>query len=558
MLTASEISKLLNEFGKLTDLSGETFKARAYYVAAENLLAHPTPLEQVIAQNKLRTIPGVGEAIAEKIMRLHRTGSHPTLDFMRQQYPAGLLEMFEIPGLGAKKIEIIYGTLKLSTLEELEAACKDGRIAECKGLGKAIQAKIVKGLEMMRSNKGALLADAADNRLHGAVEQLRASSPELKKVEAAGEVRRGCEVVTQLTIAVCSEEGASVVAPQPEITIAMGTPENYGAALIFATGSNPHLDGLKKCASDLGLTLSEKGLFNKKKLLDCATEEDVYGALKLSYIPPELREGLGEIEAARKGAPKLVALTDLRGILHSHTTYSDGARSLADMAEAVRKRGYQYYGVADHSKSAAYAGGLKEDRVKEQQQLADSLNKDYASEHAKGKLKGGRFKIFKGIESDILEDGSLDYAPDVLASFDFIVASIHSRFSLTRPEQTARLINAVSNPRTTILGHMTGRLLLKRDGYDVDIDAVLKACAEHGVAVEINAHPPRLDLDWRYHQRALELGCMLSINPDAHDISEIDLVRYGVNVARKGGVPPDHVLNCKPLDEIEAYFAKRK
>ena len=510
------------------------------------------PIEIVIS-GKLRTIPGVGEAIAEKIIRLHQTGSHPTLDYLREQYPPGLLEMFEIPGLGAKKIEIIHTVLKLITLEQLEAACKDGAVAACKGLGKALEAKILKGLELRRAHAGAMLADAADHRLRDAAGQLRASTPDLSTVEPAGEVRRGCETVRSLVLAACGEPAkrtAPPAPPAPDVQLAVGAPEHFGATLLFATGSAAHVEALCARAAGLKLSLTERGLFRGKTALDCRTENDIYSALKLAYIPPELREGGGEIVAAEKHAlPKLVEAADLRGILHSHTTSSDGARSLHDMAEAVRKRGYQYYGVADHSQSAAYAGGMKEDKVRAQWKIADELNAGYV---------GKNFHIFKGVESDILAEGALDYPDAFIAGFDFVVASVHSRFSLDKEKQTARLLNAVANPRTTILGHITGRLLLKRDGYDIDIDAVLQACAKHGVAVEINAHPQRLDLDWRFHRRALELGCMFSINPDAHDIPEIDLVRYGVNIARKGWVPADRVLNTKPLEEITEFFAKRR
>jgi DNA polymerase (family 10) len=549
-LSAHEIADLLVEFGRRTDLANEPFKARAYYVAAENLRAHSVPITELIAANKVKTIPGVGEAIAEKIIRLHKTGAHPTLDFLREQHPAGLLEMFEIPGLGVKKIEIIHSTLKLSTLAELEAACKAGQVAACKGLGKALEAKILKGLEMRAQNQGALLADAAELRLTGTLELLRKSPDGFEALELAGDVRRGCEVANGLALAGSSKRAAPAVNLPPDITLSVSAPERFGVTLLYATGSEAHLQLLAERAGKHGLQLSARGLFRGDTEIECRSEAQIYEALKLPFIPPELREGAGEIEAAQKNAlPKLVELSDIRGILHSHTTFSDGVRSLADMAEAVRKRGYEYYGVADHSKSAAYAGGMKEDRIVEQQKMADELNTGYAKR---------KFRIFKGIESDILVDGSLDYPDEFLARFDFIVASIHSRFSLGHDEQTARLIKAVSHPRTTILGHMTGRKLLSRDGYDIDIEAVLKACAAHGVAVEINAHPARLDLDWRWHQRALELGCMLSINPDAHDISEIDLVKYGVNVARKGGVPANKVLNCLTLDEITAYFEKRK
>jgi DNA polymerase (family 10) len=285
------------------------------------------------------------------------------------------------------------------------------------------------------------------------------------------------------------------------------------------------------------------------KLVAARSEREIYNALDLAFIEPELREGRGEIALAQKRQlPSLIRAENIRGILHAHTTASDGVNTLKQMAEATRKRGYCYFGVADHSKSAHYAGGLSIEEIIAQHQLIDELNAQY----------GDQFQIFKGIESDILPDGSLDYHYEVLARFDFVVASVHGQFRKDRASQTERILRAVGNPYTTILGHMTGRQLLRRPGYDVDIDAVLAACAEHGVAVEINANPWRLDLDWRWHQRGLELGCMFSINPDAHSTTEIDLTKWGVAMARKGGVPPERVLNALDLCCFRAYLAERK
>jgi DNA polymerase (family X) len=296
------------------------------------------------------------------------------------------------------------------------------------------------------------------------------------------------------------------------------------------------------------MMLGEKGLRRGGKVVAAATEEAIYEALGMQTVPPELREGRDEIARALAGTlPELVTDPDVAGILHAHTDRSDGADTLETMAEATRSRGYQYFGVADHSKSAHYAGGLSVQEIAEQREEADALNRKYR----------GAFHIFKGIESDILADGSLDYPEDVLARFDFIVASVHGQFKMDRAAQTDRIIRAVSNPYTTILGHMTGRQLLRRPGYDIDIEKVLAACAEHGVAVEINANPWRLDLDWRWHETALRLGCMMSINPDAHSTREIDLTHWGVEMARKGGVPKERVLNCLTKEEFATYLERR-
>jgi len=294
------------------------------------------------------------------------------------------------------------------------------------------------------------------------------------------------------------------------------------------------------------MRLEADGL-HKGRSVFAANEEDIYSALGLPFIEPELREGRGEIERALKGKlPKLVTEGDLRGILHCHTDASDGTETLETMANATRQRGFQYFGVADHSKSAHYAGGLSLEQIDEQHREADRLNRKFRRE----------FRILKGIESDILADGSLDYPDEVLESFDFVVASIHGRFKLDRKAQTDRLLRAVANPHTVILGHMTGRQLMRRPGYDIDVEKVLRACARHGVAVEINAHPWRLDLDWRWHQAALDFGCMMSINPDAHSIRELDHMHWGVAMARKGGVPPNRVLNAMTLPQIQQHLRR--
>jgi DNA polymerase (family 10) len=318
--------------------------------------------------------------------------------------------------------------------------------------------------------------------------------------------------------------------------------------LLRATGSAAHLEKLEALASRKGFRLDAAGLHRGRKVIG-RSEEDIYAALGLPFIAPELREGTDEIALAGKhGMPKLVTDQDLLGILHAHTDLSDGVDTMEVMAEATRTRGYQYFGVADHSKSAHYAGGLSVDEILAQHQEVDLLNKRY----------GKSFRILKGIESDILSDGSLDYPDDVLARFDFVVASVHGRFKLDRKAQTQRIIRAVENPFTTILGHMTGRQLLRRPGYEVDIEAILSACAAHGVAVEINANPWRLDLDWRWHRRALELGCMMSINPDAHSTDELDLTHWGVEMARKGGVPANRVLNAFTLPRMMQHLKRRK
>src|SRR4051812_3211934 len=341
--------------------------------------------------------------------------------------------------------------------------------------------------------------------LDAAKKNLARSDLTLTRISEAGDFRRGSELVSNLAIVAQSArlENGPAVLKSGDLSVHLTDKKRYGITQLFATGSGHHLDALREIAKNKGLEITENGVRRGKKVIAGESEAEIYKALGLQYIEPELREGRGEVAlAAANELPKLVADKDIRGILHAHTDRSDGVHTLEQMADATRKRSYEYFGVADHSKSAHYAGGLAVEEIEEQQAEADRLNKKY----------GGKFRIFKGIESDILADGSLDYPDEVLRRFDFIVASVHGQFRLERAKQTERILKAVKNPFVTILGHMTGRQLLRRPGYEVDIEKILKACAKHGVAVEINSNPWRLDLDWRWYQRAIELGCMFSID----------------------------------------------
>jgi DNA polymerase (family X) len=547
---ASEVARLLNEFGHRALLyGGNPYRAKAYLRAAERVALLTEPLVDLVRQQRLQDIPGVGDAIAGVITQLCQTGSHPSLEKMRADVPQSVLEMLTIPGLRPEKVMKLHKELGISTIEELETAVREDRLKAIKGLGPALQRKILAGLEAKQSANAARHVHRAEELLSAAETSLKRSSLNLKKIMIAGDLRRGCELVSNLALAAERPGGKTSRLKFGDLTVHMGAPGRFGAALLFATGSKSHLDQLQKLASKKGFSLNETGLYRNEKLVAARTEAEIYGALGLSFIEPELREGRREIALARKNQlPNLVRPEDIRGILHAHTTASDGVNTLRQMAEATRKRGYSYFGVADHSKSAHYAGGLSIDEIIAQHELIDELNAEY----------GDGFQIFKGIESDILPDGSLDYPDEVLARFDFVVASVHGQFRKDRASQTERTLRAVANPFTTILGHMTGRQLLRRPGYDVDIDAILAACAEHGVAVEINANPWRLDLDWRWHQRGLELGCIFSINPDAHSTSEIDLTRWGLAMARKGGVSPERVLNALDLSSVREYLRTRK
>lgn len=543
-MDARAIADLLEEYGQRLMLAQlDPYRPKAYLRAAETLRHWPAPLAALLARGELQSLPGIGPAIAQQVETLHRTGSEPRLEALRRQLPESLLELFRVPGLRAPQIKTLHDKLGVTNLGSLQAALASGAVAQTKGLGARLAKTIEQGLAMHAAGSHYRRLDQAESLLASACAHLRGHRPDLTRITPAGDWRRGCELVGALVIVAVGPSAGVLNVGAAEVRIAPA--QTFGLELLLATGSRKHLEQLRARARAAKLPLFAE----RPAGVDLASEAAIYAALGLAFIAPELREGSGEIDAAAGGeTPRLVSLADVRGVLHAHTERSDGRDSLAEMAEATRARGWRYFGVADHSQAAHYAGGLSPESVQAQWREADRLNA----------RQGGGLHVFKGVEADILVDGGLDYDATLLAGFDFVVASVHSRFNLAREQQTERLIRAVQNPFTTILGHMTGRLLLKRPGYECDVDAVLKACAEAGVAVEINADPHRLDLDWRWHARALALGCLLSINPDAHATEELDLVRWGVMVARKGGVPPERVLNCWPRARLAAYFLKRQ
>ncbi|RXH22997.1 DNA polymerase/3'-5' exonuclease PolX [Bradyrhizobium zhanjiangense] len=550
-LDARGVTSLLREYAQRTALrGGNPYRAKAYSRAADSLATLAVPLDALVAEDRLAEIPGVGDAIADIITKLHKTGTHPGLEKLRKEIPEGVLEMLAVPGLRPEKVLRLYKDLGIGSLAELEAAAKDDRIKKAKGLGAALQTKILQNLSIAKSGEGRLHLHRAAALLAHAKDSIRKSRPDLKRVTIAGDFRRGCELVGDLAVvAEAPKPGKTSESPTNDgLQIRLSDRKHFGAALLFATGSPSHIEQLQALAAEKGMRLDADGL-HKGRTLVAGEEAEIYRALGLPFIDPELREGRGEIEAALKGKlPKPVTDQDLRGILHCHTDASDGTETLETMAKATRQRGFEYFGVADHSKSAHYAGGLSVEEIAQQHREADRLNKRF----------GKDFRILKGIESDILADGSLDYDDDVLERFDFVVASIHGRFKLDCKAQTQRLLRAISDPHTTIIGHMTGRQLQRRPGYEIYVEKVLRACAKHDVVVEINAHPWRLDLDWRWHRAALDFGCMLSINPDAHSIPELDHMHWGVLMARKGGVPADRVLNAMTLPEITRYLRQKR
>lgn len=545
---AAAVADLLHEMGQRIALAGgNPYRARAYAGAAQTLRTLTEPLGEIIAAGRLRELPGIGEAIAAMIPTLHETGTHPSLESLRSDISSGVLEMLAVPGLKPEKVLALFRELGIGSLDQLRQAAESGALAGAKRFGPAFQEKVLGGLAALQVGQGRLHMHRAAEMLEAEAHRLQAAAPQIKAVTIAGDLRRGCELVGDLAL-VATVKGAAEAVTAGSITVYLTDKARRGSTLLFATGSAAHIAQLQSLAREKGWTLDVTGLHAGGAVI-AGTEAAIYAALGMPFIAPELREGDGEIELALAGSlPKLVEAKDLKGILHAHTTRSDGADTLADMADAARARGYRYLGISDHSQSAHYAGGLKLPEIEAQHAEIDGLNAGYGEE----------FRVLRGIEADILEDGSLDYPDEVLARFDFVVASVHGRFRLDEARQTARIVRAVANPFTTILGHMTGRQLLRRPGYDVDVEAVLAECARHGVAVEINANPWRLDLDWRWHRQALAHGCTMSINPDAHSVSEIDLVRWGVAMARKGGVPKSRVLNALDLPKLQRLLARRR
>jgi DNA polymerase (family 10) len=460
--------------------------------------------------------------------------------------------MLSIPGLKPEKINILHKELGITDLAALETAAREDRLKSIKGLGPAVQRKILEGLKIREHAHGARHLHRADELAVSAAETLKHSLPGLIRTVTAGDLRRGGELVSNLAVVAEVERvsGPPMVASSGDMSVYLTDPRRFGISLLFATGSARHLRDLQRRAATMDMALTPEGLRRGRKIVAAKTEAAIYQALDLQYIEPELREGLDEIERAQAHSiPPLVAAEDLRGVLHAHTTASDGVDTLEAMAEASIARGYQYIGITDHSKTAHYAGGLTVEEIEQQHDEIDRLNAAF----------GDRFHIFKGIESDILPDGSLDYPDEVLHRFEFIIGSIHGQFRLDPEKQTERLLRAASNPYVTIIGHMTGRQLLRRPGYELDIARVLRACAEHGVAVEVNGNPWRLDLDWRWLRRALELGCTFSINPDAHSTGEIvSSIRWGLAIARKSGMSAGRVVNALDRDQFAHWLGSRR
>ncbi len=567
-----EAARILEEIALLLELAGENpFKARAYEVGARALLTLPGDLTTAVQNGSLVQVKGIGKTLAGVVRELVEQGRAKIHEELRDKIPPGLVELLKVPGLGPKKARQLFTELHIASLGELEYAIQENRLLSLPGFGAKTQERLKAGLEQVRRYAGKFrLGD-----LWPAARDILAMArglPEIQRIEVAGTVRRGLEVGEGLVfLAVASDPAAATAALQrfplgPALTaqedgswlavlwqgmearLWFTDPEAFGAAWLVATGSEAHWQELADRATARGLRLTNAGLFAGESHLAGRQEEEIYQALGLAFIPPELREGTGEVAAAAAGTlPRLLTPEDLRGCFHVHSHFSDGINSLPELVAAARARGWEYLGLTDHSQSAYYAGGLKPGDLKRQQE-----------EVAACRLAHLDFTLFWGIESDILGDGSLDYPPEILAGFDFVIASVHSQFGMTREDMTRRILAAMANPATTMVGHVTGRLLLAREPYEVDLEAVLEAAARQRVIMELNASPYRLDLDWRWLRKAKEQGLLVSINPDAHSVEGLDDLHYGVITARKGWLSPENVLNTYPAPEVARILERRR
>lgn len=571
-MDARQVSIILEEIALLLELKGENpFKTRAYHQGAEVVAGLPGDLKELVESGRLLDLKGIGPALAEKISTLVKTGRLEFYEKLKEEIPAGLLKIVKLPGLGPKKVKVLHDQLGIKTVGELEYACNENRLLTLKGFGEKSQEKILKAIAFHRQHADEFLFSKAwpeALELQNALQKM----PAVKAAEIAGSLRRRKEVVHDADLVVATDKPLAVMEffiklpglqkvisqgdTKSSVVLACGlqadlrcvTVEQYPFALLHFTGSKEHNVGLRQRAIERGLKLNEYGLFkNDTELIPCTSEDDIYKKLGLNFIPPELRENRGEIDAAAvQPIPVLVTEKDLHGIFHVHTLYSDGTASVEDMAREAARQGFKYIGISDHSEQAFYAGGLKEEAIARQHAEIEALNK---------KLP---IKIFKGIEADILADGSLDYSPAILQKFDFVIASVHSRFQMNRDEMTARIIRALENPYTTMLGHMTGRLLLSREPYELDVEAVFKTAARHRKIIELNANPQRLDVDWRYLDLARKYQVKICINPDAHKIEGIAHTAYGVGIARKGGLTPEMVVNTKTVLQMQELLSEMK
>ena len=578
--SAADVGEILEQIAQLLELKGENpFKIRAYTNAARALESLNEPLATIVAEERLGEIEGIGKAITEKVTELVTTGRLPYYEELKSSFPDGIFELFELQGLGAKKIKALHDQLGVSSLVDLEKVCAEGKVAELAGFGAKTQSNIIKAIADHRKHAGRFRINVVAELAEELLSDLRAHEA-VGQLESAGSFRRHKETIGDLDLLVSSNNPEEVseffihhplveevivhgptkssvrLKDGPQCDLRVVKPEEFPFALVYFTGSKEHNIRLRSRALDQGWSLNEYRFSPAKEGAEITvppiqTEQELYKSLGLDFIPPELREDKGEIAAAEAGTlPALIEWTNLRGTFHCHTTASDGKNSLIEMARAAIDLGLEYLGIADHSKSSFQAHGLSVERLAEQVAEIRELNESSEFEEA-------GFRLFAGTECDILKDGELDFPDEMLASLDYVVASVHSSFTMGESEMTARIIRAIENPHVTMLGHLTGRLLLSREAYAVNVPAVIEAAAATGTIIEINASPWRLDMDWRWWPLAKEKGVKCAINPDAHTVHGLQDLIYGVGIARKGWLTKADVVNCLPLGKVEKVLSEK-
>ncbi|PKD43116.1 DNA polymerase/3'-5' exonuclease PolX [Rhodohalobacter barkolensis] len=584
-MTNQEVAEKLREIYNLMQLAGENrFRAIAFDRAAQTIEGLNDEIAKHIEEGTLTDIKGIGKSIAEDILAYAETGTMPVLEDLKERVPKGLIEWLNISGLGPKNIVKIHQKLGITEIVELKEACQSGAVADLPGLGQKSADKIIKSIEYLEKFGQRARLDQALEIAEPVFEFVK-NIDGVKQCEIAGSLRRSRETIGDIDILVAANtDDAEAIFDQfvnhelvvevlgrgdtkssvrtengRQVDLRIVKPNEFPAALMYFTGSKEHNIVMRQRARERGMALNEYGLFklNDEKETDfdqpvkTSSEEEIYEKLGLNFVPPEHREDRGEFEFYEEHkSMELVSDSDIKGVVHAHSTWSDGKYTIKQMAEACMERGYEYLGLTDHSKTAAYAGGLTTDEVKQQWEEIDRLNEEF-------KESGKKFKIFKGMESDILSDGSLDYPDEILAGFDFVIASVHSGLSMSLEDMMNRFENAIKNPYTRIVGHPTGRLLLKREESKLDLNRLIELAVEHNTVIEINASPWRLDLDWRYGNKAKEVGLITSINPDAHSVEGIDDIHYGVMIARKAKFEPARVLNTKSAEDFEKWCKKK-
>ena len=572
-MTNQQLANIFRTIADLMEIKGEIiYKILAYRKAADSLSNLGQDVNEIWKQGKLTEVDGVGKAIAEKIDELLTTGHLGFLEKLEAEVPPSLAEMLKVPDLGPKKVAMFWKQLGITNLSELESAAREGKLRSLSGMGEKSEAKIIAGIEALGRRSTRIPLGRAWPFAQELMDYLK-KAPGVEAVEMGGSLRRMRATVGDLDILAAAKDSLAVMdafVNRKDVARVLGKgetkssvefthglqaqlwvhpPEHWGTALVYATGSKDHNVRLREYALKKGYSLSEHSLARKDgSEVTCAREEDVYKTLGLPWIPPELREDRGEVQAAIKGElPKLIELKDIKSELHSHSTWSDGKLSIREMAEAAKRHGYKLLAITDHTNSLGITQGMSPEDVSEQRKEIDEIAKDL----------GDSIHIIQGAEVEIKSDGTLDYSDEVLAGLDIVIASLHSSLRQPREKVTERLIKAMHNPHVDIIGHPTGRLLPDREGADLDMDAVLAAAAETGVVLEINAHPARLDLDDVHARRAIELGIRLSINTDAHSETDMDLMHFGVSTARRGWVEADEVINTWSVTNLLRWLKSR-